>query len=95
MPQGLEVYREDGTLLVGIDDRVIRVVTVGNAGSGGSFTDLNNLVNVTAAMMVASTGQDMAVPTFSHDGTTASWSWGSGVPTDKRDTTAGFSILVM
>ena len=44
MPQGLEVYRADGSLLLGIDDRVVRVVTVGNAGSGGNYTDLDNLV---------------------------------------------------
>ena len=97
MPQGLEVYRADGSLLLGIDDRVVRVVTVGNAGSGGNYTDLNNLVNVTAAMMVASTGNDTAadrgVPQVSHGNGIVNWSW--TVSPDRQDPNAGYTILVL
>lgn len=93
MPQGLEVYRADGSLLLGIDDRVVRVVTVGNAGSGGNYTDLDNLVNVTAHMMVYNTAADRGVPQVSHGNGIVNWSW--TVSPDRQDPNAGYTILVL
>ena len=93
MPQGLEVYRADGSVLVSIDDRVVRVVTVGNAGSGGSYTDLNNLVNVTAHLLINNTAADRGVPQVSHVGGTVNWSW--TVAADRQDPNAGYTILVL
>lgn len=94
MPWGLEVLTADGRVLFNADNRLIRVLTVANVGQGGTFTDLNNLTDVTAHLLINASLGDKAAPTYSHNGSQVTWGWGN-IPTEHRDPSAVATLLVL
>lgn len=91
MAAGFELYNANGTLQFSTNNRMMRVLTVADTGTGnGSVT--NASLSEGTALVGASSAEGKKAPTITVTGNTVSWSFGS-TPTAERGNTH-LSIMV-
>jgi hypothetical protein len=92
MPQGLQVFDQDGTLLVDVTDRLVKYLGVVQInGTNGSITNdelsEGNLwyypLNIKMPPPTPSIHTEYHMPTITKNGKSISWNYGS-YPADKR-----------